>query len=89
LASRLAVCVVALAMVVGCMGWASAQANPDLPPSVVECTPQPFATNVDANLTELSVTFDRPMSAEGELTNIRFLGLNPIPRGTEGNSSQT
>lgn len=71
-------------MALGCVGFVSAQANPDLPPSVVDCTPKPFETNVDPGLTELSVTFDRPMSAEGALTNIRFLGVNPVPQGTEG-----
>ncbi len=56
-----------------------AQAPTQLPPRVIACTPAPFATDVEATLTQISVTFDRPMRTQGEsgFAAIRFLGVFP------------
>ncbi|HJN15490.1 MAG TPA: Ig-like domain-containing protein [Armatimonadota bacterium] len=58
-----------------------AQVAPELPPHVIDCSPAPFATNVDADLAELSVTFDRPMVPDAGFMGIRFLGVSPMVRG--------
>jgi len=60
-----------------------AQAAPNLPPHVIDSNPKPFATNVDPNLKEIAVTFDRPMAATAGFTGLRFLGLYPAGRDAQ------
>ncbi len=62
---------------------APAQAPADLPPHVIDCTPQPFETMVDPDLEAVTVTFDRPMGPETGFEGIRFLGVYPAPRDAE------
>jgi ferric-dicitrate binding protein FerR (iron transport regulator) len=54
---------------------------PELPPMVVDSTPKPFEANVDTNLAEMTLTFDRPMEASGRehLLPLEFLGGSPLP----------
>ena len=56
-----------------------AQAPAPLPPHVVACTPAPFATNVDVNLAQVSLTFDRPMNTTGlsGFSPLRWFGVYP------------
>ena len=58
-----------------------AQAPTELPPRVIECSPKPFATNVDPKIQQITITFDRPMnkaSAPG-FGALRFAGVYPAP----------
>ncbi len=72
-------CVLAI-VATGCLFAVAAVAQEltELPPHVVACSPEPFATNVDPGLTEISVTFDRPMSPEGAgFASLRWAGVSP------------
>jgi hypothetical protein len=53
-----------------------------LPPHVVSCTPAANAANVDVNLTQISVTFDRPMKTAGQngFGTLRWLGTFPAAK---------
>ena len=90
-AMKLAVvsCVLAL-MAVACAG---AQQLTALPPQVVVVTPEPFATNVDPLVEEVTVTFDRPMDPDGfGFGGVRWTGLfpgirNAIPSWRDDNTT--
>jgi hypothetical protein len=60
-----------------------AQALTGLPPHVIDCSPKPFATDVDPDLGNITVTFDRPMGPDTGFTGIRFLGVFPAARDAE------
>lgn len=64
---------------------ALAQDATDLPPHVVACFPPPFATNVEVDTQEVSVTFDRPMNTAntGSWVSLRYLGAFPGRRGAQ------
>jgi len=89
MARTVAGCVLAL-MVVACAG---AQELTALPPQVVAVTPEPFATNVDPWLEEVTVTFDRPMNPDGfGFGGVRWTGLFPgigdaTPSWRDGNTT--
>ena len=73
-----------LAVAVGSTQPAPAPQAPGLvPPHIVACNPEPFATNVSADLKEVSVTFDRPMAANSGFTGLRFLGVYPAARDAQ------
>jgi hypothetical protein len=63
----------------------------DLPPRVADCNPKPFATNVDAALKQITLTFDRPMTAanRASLASLRFMGLFPCTPNTQGSWDAT
>lgn len=64
-----------------------------LPPRVVSVTPEPFATNVDPWLEEVTVTFDRPMNPDGfGFGSVRWTGVYPgvrdaTPAWRDGNTT--
>ena len=60
-------------------GAVDAQIPTQLPPRVIACTPEPFASNVDAGLQHISVTFDHPMATEGDsgFSSMRWAGVFP------------
>jgi len=57
----------------------------ELPPRVVACNPEPFATNVDPGLQQISITFDHPMDTQSKsgFASLRWAGVFPGVRGTE------
>ena len=61
---------------------AAAAAPNALPPHVVNCTPAAFAANVDVNLTQVSVTFDRPMNTAGGdgFAGLKWYAQSPVGR---------
>lgn len=70
-----------------------AQELTQLPPRVMSVTPEPFATNVDPWLGEVTVTFDRPMNPDGfGFGAIRWTGVFPgvrdaAPTWRDGNTT--
>ena len=62
-----------------------AQAPAQLPPRVVSCSPKPFEANVEPELPEISVTFDRPMNTVDrvQFESIRFMGVFPGVRDAQ------
>ena len=78
--------IVALALV-GLGGVCLAQVPlTDLPPRVIDCSPKPFAADVDAGLKQVTLTFDRPMTAanRSSIAPLRFMGLFPVTPNTQG-----
>jgi hypothetical protein len=70
------------------IAWAAdmPKAKSDLPPCVIKTVPENRATDVDAALQEIKVTFDRPMETNGSWSWIihRALGLYPGYKGSKG-----
>ena len=73
------------------VGWALltsvclAQAPTEFPSQVIECNPKPFATNVDPNVQQITITFDRPMNkASGSgFGGLRFAGVYPAANNAQ------
>ena len=83
---RVAMSVIVGSAVLCCMAtFAPAQAPTQLPPRVIDCSPKPFETNVEAFLPEISVTFDRPMNTVDRVRfeGIRFMGVFPGVQNAE------
>lgn len=68
-----------------CAAAVLAQAPTELPPRVVACSPEPFATNVDPDLPEIAITFDQPMNTETKsgFGYLRWAGVFPGVRDAE------
>ncbi|MGC9317898.1 MAG: Ig-like domain-containing protein [Armatimonadota bacterium] len=76
--------VFAVIALVGLSTGARAQELTDLPPRMIACSPEPFATEVDPGLAEISVTFDRPMSTEQVgFGDLRWAGAYPGVRNAQ------